>query len=70
MAYQSVVFQVMIASPGDVAKERQIIKDVLNEWDYIHPLDKHIFLMPVGWETHSAPLMGERPQAIINKQIF
>jgi len=26
--------------------------------------------MPVGWETHSAPLMGERPQEIINKQVL
>lgn len=70
MPYQAIVFQVMIASPGDVAKERQIIKEVLQEWNYIHSFDKHIALMPVGWETHSAPLMGERPQAIINKQIL
>jgi hypothetical protein len=70
MAYQAIVFQVMIASPGDVAKERQIIKEMLQEWNYIHSYDKHIALLPVGWETHSAPLMGERPQAIINKQIL
>ena len=70
MPYQAIIFQVMIASPGDVAKERQIIKEVLQEWNYIHSFDKHIALMPVGWETHSTPLMGERPQAIINKQIL
>ncbi len=28
-----------------------------------------VVLMPVKWETHSAPYMGDRPQAIINKQI-
>ncbi len=70
MPYQAIVFQVMLASPGDVAKERQIIKEILREWNYIHSFDKHIVLMPVGWETHSAPLMGNRPQAIINKQIL
>jgi len=70
MSYQAMVIQVMIASPGDVAKERRIINEVLQEWNYIHSFDKHIVLMPVGWETHSAPLMGERPQAIINKQIL
>lgn len=70
MSYKAVVFQVMIASPGDVAKERQIIKEILQEWNYIHSYDKHIVLMPVGWETHSAPQMGERPQEIINKQIL
>ena len=26
--------------------------------------------MPVGWETHSVPEMGDRPQAIINKQML
>ena len=26
--------------------------------------------MPVGWDTHSAPAMGDRPQAIINKQVL
>ncbi len=70
MSYQATAFQFFIASPGDVAKERQIIKEVLTEWNYIHSSDKHIILMPIGWETHSAPLMGERPQAIINKQIL
>ena len=27
-------------------------------------------LLPVGWETHATPAMGDRPQAIINKQIL
>ena len=26
--------------------------------------------MPVGWESHSSPEMGNRPQAIINKQVL
>lgn len=26
--------------------------------------------MPIGWETHSTPTMGDRPQAIINKQVL
>jgi hypothetical protein len=26
--------------------------------------------MPTTWETHSAPLMGDRPQAIINEQVL
>lgn len=26
-------------------------------------------LLPVRWETHTSPKMGDRPQAIINKQI-
>ena len=26
--------------------------------------------MPVGWETHSSPEMGDRPQAIVNRQVL
>lgn len=30
------VYKVMIASPGDVATERTIIRDVVYEWNFIH----------------------------------
>ena len=36
MPYDARVFKVMIASPGDVDAERQITRDVLNEWNYTH----------------------------------
>lgn len=70
MSYTARVVKVMIASPSDVAKERQLIRDVIQEWNAIHAEDRRIVLMPVGWETHSAPDMGDRPQAIINKQLL
>lgn len=60
----------MIASPSDVAKERQLIREVLLEWNFINSEDRRIVLMPVGWETHSSPMMGTRPQEIINKQVL
>jgi hypothetical protein len=60
----------MIASPGDVSAERQIVRDVLTDWNHMHSEDRGLVLMPIGWETHSAPTMGDRPQAIINKQIL
>jgi len=60
----------MIASPGDVAKERQLIRDVIAEWTAVHSVDKATVLLPVSWESHSAPEMGERPQAIINERIL
>jgi hypothetical protein len=70
MPYDARVLKVMIASPGDVAAERQAVRDVLTEWNHIHSEDRSLVLMPIGWETHSAPSMGDRPQAIINKQIL
>lgn len=70
MGYTAEVKKIMIASPGDVSQERRIIRDVIEEWNVVHAEDRRIVLMPVGWETHSSPAMGDRPQAIINKQLL
>src|ERR1039457_1398145 len=60
----------MIASPSDVPQERRIARDVISEWNTIHAKDKRTVLMPVGWETHSVPDTGDRPQAIISVQLL
>lgn len=60
----------MIASPGDVASERSIIRDVIYEWNAVHSESRNIVLMPIGWESHSSPEMGASPQEIINKQVL
>lgn len=60
----------MIASPGDVASERSIVREVLNEWNIVNADTRKIILLSIGWETHSVPEMGDRPQSIINKQIL
>jgi hypothetical protein len=70
MSYESKVFNVMIASPGDVASERSIIRDVIYEWNAVHSQRRNIVLLPVGWETHSSPEMGQSPQEIINNQVL
>lgn len=70
MARQATIYDVMIASPGDVAIERQIAREVVHEWNAVHGATSDVFLNAVGWETHSSPSMGEHPQEIINKQIL
>lgn len=70
MSYESKVFNVMIASPGDVASERAIIRDVVYEWNAVHSQARSIVLLPVGWETHSSPEMGDSAQNIINNQVL
>jgi len=70
MSYNAKVFNVMIASPGDVASERSIIRDVIHEWNAIHSQSRNIVLLPIGWESHSSPEMGRSPQEIINRQIL
>ena len=36
MAYTATVIPVMIASPGDVAEERQVIREMIHEWNDIN----------------------------------
>jgi len=70
MSYEAKVFNVMIASPGDVASERNIIREMIYEWNAVHSRSRKIVLLPAGWESHSSPEMGKRPQEIINTQIL
>ncbi len=70
MSYSSTTFNVMIASPGDVASERTIVRDVIYEWNAVHSNTRKIVLLPIGWESHSSPEMGGTPQSIINNQVL
>lgn len=62
------IFDVMIASPSDVAKERRVVREVISEWNESHSLSSNVMLNAIGWETHSSPAMG-RPQEIVNREV-
>jgi hypothetical protein len=70
VSYQATVYKVMIASPGDVEAERAVVREVLSEWNTVNSDKRQVVLLAIGWETHSAPEMGGRPQAIINKRVL
>ncbi len=70
MSFPATVFKVMIASPDDVASERSIVREVLAEWNVVNANLRKAVLLPVGWETHSSPEMGDRPQTIINRRVL
>lgn len=70
MSYAATIFNVMIASPGDVAVERGLARDIINEWNAIHGESRQMALMPIGWETHSHPSLEESAQGVLNKQIL
>lgn len=70
MPYAANVINVMIASPSDVEAERHIARDVLDEWNRMNAERSGLVLMALGWETHSAPELGDRPQGIINTTIL
>lgn len=70
MAYDAKVLEVMIASPGDVTSERQVVREILNGWNVMHARTRQAVIMPVGWETHSAPELAGRPQQMINDRLL
>jgi hypothetical protein len=49
--------------------ERQLAQQVVHEWNVVNSQDRAMVLLPVAWETHAAPAMGERGQEIINQQL-
>ncbi|WP_250538258.1 MULTISPECIES: DUF4062 domain-containing protein [unclassified Caballeronia] len=69
MAFDAKVFKVLVASPGDVTEEREAIPEVIARWNNVNSEAINVVLLPVKWETHSAPLMGNRAQGVINDQL-
>lgn len=69
MAFDAKVIKILIASPGDVEEERSIIPEVISRWNNINAETTSVVLLPVKWETHSAPRLGDRAQGIINNQL-
>lgn len=68
--YSANVYKVFLASPSDVAKERQIAREVIQKWNDLHSEETGVILQAIGWETHSYSAMGDRAQGVLNKQIL
>jgi hypothetical protein len=64
------LYRLFVASPGDCKEERQIIRDIVSDWNVAYGQSREIHLEPVLWETHARPELGDRPQAIINRQLL
>lgn len=69
MSYAATVYRILIASPSDVEAERAMIRDLVYQWNDVHSPTAGVVLLPVLWETHAVPQMGDRPQGIINRQL-
>jgi hypothetical protein len=46
-----------------------VLTGVVQEWNVMHSAAESIVLQAIKWETHAHPASGDRPQALINKQI-
>jgi hypothetical protein len=69
LSYEAKVFRVLIASPSDVDEERELVAQVIQSWNDLHSANRKVVLLPLRWETHSAPEYGVRPQEAINRAI-
>ncbi|MGK7911933.1 MAG: hypothetical protein AB4050_10710 [Synechococcus sp.] len=69
MTYEATVVRVFIASPGDINDEKDIVRELIDEWNSVHSMSSKIILQPVTWDRDSSPEMGDRAQAIINRQL-
>jgi hypothetical protein len=68
MAYSATVFEILIASPGDVHEERQAARQVILEWNRKFSKRANIVLQPRMWELDARPQIGSDPQELINRQ--
>ncbi len=63
------LLNILIASPSDVAEERDVVEKVILDWNASHLASMGVMLHAIRWESHAYPASGDRPQAIIDKQI-
>lgn len=56
--------------PTDVQKEIKFAQDIVTEWNLQNGETRGFWVKTQHWSTDSYPEMGERPQAIINRQII
>lgn len=68
MPFHATVVQVLIASPGDTQQERIAILTQASRWNGRHARGRGFVISPWLYELHSTPILGSRPQAIINSQ--
>jgi hypothetical protein len=69
MPRSTTVLQVFVASPSDVAEERETLEAIVAEVNRLRSTNSGIRLELVRWETHVRPGFGSDAQAVINAQI-
>jgi hypothetical protein len=63
-------YRFFVATPSEISEERQFISELVTEWNVQHGQTRNVHIEVASWLTHSFPAYGDRPQAIINQQVF
>jgi hypothetical protein len=69
MPFPVQALRVLVASPTDTADARRGLLDAINEWNDLNAEGLASVLIPTLWEISATPELGDRPQAIINRQL-
>jgi hypothetical protein len=69
MPRRATVYEVLIASPNDVSEERNLLAEVIANWNSAHSFSRGILLRSLRWELDATPAADGHPQDIINHQI-
>lgn len=69
MPTRSLTYRILVASPSDLAEERQAATEVVYEWNAQHAAAESVVLLPIKPETHAMPQSGLRPQEAVNRQL-
>lgn len=69
MPEQVLLFRVFVGSPSDVVEEHEIIRGQIEQWNRDHGPLTRARVEYTNWRTHSHPEAGDRPQALLNKQV-
>lgn len=69
MTQEAEILRVFVASPSDVAPEREIVAKAVTELNRALGPSMGVRLEIVSWDTHVHPALGSDPQDIINRQI-
>lgn len=70
MSQAVTLYNVFIASPSDVTWARAQIRQTVHAWNEIHAKHSAAVILPVGWESSSAPNMGKPAQELINEKLL
>lgn len=68
--FQAKCYNVMIVSPSDVSKEREIVKDVLYRWNELNSRFHNIVFSVLGYDINAHADSGIHPQESLNHQLL
>ena len=70
MAYPSLAANLLISAPSDIpADDLAVIRKAVSQWNVNYGRIVGVTVIPVSWTENAVSEFGDRPQAIINRQL-